>query len=514
MSKRKRIIIGVITGLLILVIIAPFIANPIIENKIKIIIAQQVPAEFQINEYEISVKSFSSSVTIENLQIIVKDTIAGFEDSNINLPKASFNGLSYWKYLFLSKIAFSNITLYDLEVKTYNDTTKTKDREKRKKDFQEIISTGKFTLENASFLLKNTDESIALQMDSLNFSIKNVEVNKTTLNKKIPFMFSEVKLKSNAILYQLNDFDLLSLSSISLKNNVLKIEDVAIKTIYSKTELSRVISKERDHMDAEIPLITLKDFHFDIKDTTFHITADDFIIENPVLKIHRDKLVSDDNSIKPLYSKAIRDIPFPITIDSLHINNATILYEEKVNTNQPAGVINFSELNAVVGNFSNTYAQGENRTTVQVNSIFMDESPLKIDWSFDVNDLMDSFHIQGELDALNATKMNSFTKSSLNVSIEGKVNKTYFNIHGNDEKSSVDLSISYDNFKVEILNKENKRNWFLSTVANIFVKKKSDSLEGTFKEGRATAERNRDKSFFNYLWINIQEGLKDVMVAI
>jgi len=203
-----------------------------------------------------------------------------------------------------------------------------------------------------------------------------------------------------------------------------------------------------------------------------------------------------------------------LTIDSLHIKNATIVYEERVIARQPAGAINFSKLNAAIGNVSNTYAQGEKNTTIHINSIFMGESPLKINWSFDVNDTRDTFQIQGELDALNATKMNSFTKASLNVQLEGKVKKTYFNINGNDRSSTVDLRISYDNLKVEILNKENKRNWFLSTVANIFVRKDTDTREGSFKEGKATAERNRDKSFFNYLWINIQEGLKDVMVAI
>lgn len=685
MSKRTRIIIGVIAGLIILLLIAPFIANPIIENKLKKTIAQEVPDEFQINDYDITVNSFSGSVTIENLQVTVKDTLAGFKDSNISLPKASFSGLSYWKYLFSNKINLSNITLYNLDVNTYRDTTKTKDRETRRKDFKENISTGKFTLENASFLIKNVDESIAVQLDSLNFSIKNVEVNNTTIQEKIPFYFSEMEvdtrnffyelneneslslkeftivnqhlkitdleiqtkhdsLRSNegtvnensrkdikiptltlsdlhfkvvdgtfqlfgedlelenptvwlqkgitqnlekndrqqtenkemplpfslasisvndaqvtllnhdnsphlqvedfnislnevlvntstlqqmipcqfsnlefdskSLQYQLNGFDLLTYKSVSLKNNELQIEDVAIKTIYSKTELSRVISKERDHMDLEMPLVTLKDFYFNVIDTTFQVSGSDIIIENPVLKVYRDKLVADDTSIKPLYSKSIRSIPFPLTLDSLHVNNATITYEEKVRVKQPAGVIHFSNLNASIGNLSNTYAIGEKKTTIHINSIFMNESPLKIDWSFDVNDIRDTFQIQGELGALNATKMNSFTKASLNVQLEGKLKKTFFNIHGNDNSSSVVLRISYDNFKVEILNKENKRNWILSTVANIFVKKDTDSKEGTFKEGNATATRNKDKSFFNYLWISIQEGLKDVMVAI
>jgi hypothetical protein len=221
-----------------------------------------------------------------------------------------------------------------------------------------------------------------------------------------------------------------------------------------------------------------------------------------------------NTSIKPLYSKSIRNIPFPLTLDSLHANNAMVVYEEKVSARQPAGAINFSNLNASIGNLSNTYALGEKKTTIHITSIFMDESPLNIEWSFDVNDLKDTFQIQGELDALNATKMNSFTKASLNVELEGKIKKTFFNIHGNNERSSIDLRISYDNLKVEILNKENKRNWLLSSVANIFVKKDTDSREGSFIEGKGTAERNKDKSFFNYLWISIQEGLKDVMVAI
>jgi len=688
MGKKARIILGSIVSLLILIVVASFIANPIIENKIKKTIAQEIPEEFQINDYQVSVNTFGGSVSIDNLEATVKDTIGVFKDSRISLKKASINGLSYWRYLLFNKIAVNDITLYDLHIKTYKDTTKTNESpEKQQNNFKENISAGKFTLDNASFLFKNTDESIALQVDSLNFSIKNVEVNETTLQEKIPFYFSEMEvdtrdffyeinenetlslkefsiknqqlkitdiaiqtkadtlknrekttkengrkdikipsltisdldfevvddtflllgknleldnpivliqkgskkvpdntkntqkeeknnemplpfslrsitikdariislnpdtttnlqvedfnltlkdvlvntatlqqkipalfsdleIKSNAIQYQMNDYDLLSLTSISLENNELQIEDLAIKTIYSKTELSRVISKERDHMDAEMPLVTLRDFHFDVLDTTFQVSASDFIIENPVLKVYRDKLVADDTSIKPLYSKSIRNIPFPLTIDSLHINNATIVYEEKVIARQPAGGINFSKLNAAIGNVSNTYAQGEKKTTIQINSIFMGESPLKINWSFDVNDTRDTFQIQGELDALNATKMNSFTKASLNVQLEGKVKKTYFNINGNDRSSTVDLRISYDNFKVEILNKENKRNWFLSTVANIFVRKDSDTREGTFKEGKATAERNRDKSFFNYLWINIQEGLKDVMVAI
>lgn len=682
MSKKVRFILGALASLLILIAVASFIANPIIENKIKKTIAQEIPEEYEINNYQVTVKSFSGSASIENLQATIKDTIAGFKNSRMSLSKASIKGFSYWKYLFLNKIAVEDIALYDLQIITHKDTVEKNTHKKQQEKFKENISIDKFTLYNASFLNKKADESSALEIDSLHLSITNIKVNKSTLKEKIPFQFSEIELdckdfyldlKNNETLsfkeftidkqqlkvkaieiqsktdslkiaennsskfgkkdikiptltlnklhfkvvddtfqllgenlevekpsvwilqgknketpketnknneiplpfsiksisvndaqisvltpdkktylkiddfsfslkdvsanpntiqqnipyqfsdmelesknlhYHLNEYDLLSINTISLVKNQLEIEDLAIKTIHSKAKLSKVISRERDFMDVKMPLVTLNNLQFKVVDTTFQVLSNALKIENPVLNIYRDKLVADDTSIKPLYSKSIRNIPFPLTVDSLFINNATIVYEEKVKEKLPAGAINFLDLNASIGNLSNTYSLGEKKTTIQIAALFMDKTPLKINWNFDVKDPEDTFQIQGELGTLNATKMNSFTKASLNVELEGEVNKTYFNIHGNNESSSIDLNINYDDFKIEILNKENERSWFLSTIANIFVKKNSDSEGGTFKEGKATAQRNKDKSFFNYLWINIQEGLKKVMVAL
>ncbi len=686
MRKKIAIILGSILGVVILIVVASYIANPILENKIKEAITKEIPEGFDVNDFEISVNSFRGSACIENLHAIATDTTIVPKDSRISLSKASFNNLSYWKYLFSGKIDFNSVILTDLHVVSYRDSTSTESNEKPQKEFKEKISSGAFTLENASFLLKNIDESIFLQVDSLNFSLKDVVVNNTTLQEKIPFYFSEIELEtkdffyqlneydqlslkeflvkdqqlqikniaiqtkldtlnvvdpandidikniqipsltisdlhfkvvedtfqlfgeeleienpslfiqkaknmvtdnkeiqtesqtpkeaplpfsltsltiknseitwlnadesihlqiedfnfslkelvfntstfqqkipiqfsdlevqSNAIQYELNAYDLLSLNTFSIQDKELQIENLAIKTIYSKTELSRVISKERDHMDVEIPLLLLKDFHFNTLDSTFEVTASDLRLENLVLKAYRDKLVADDNSIKPLYSKVIRDIPFPLTIDSLHVTNGSIDYEERIKANQPAGKIFFSNLNVTMGNFSNTYGKGEKRTTIDIRTTFMGESNLSINWDFDINEPDDKFHIKGEMGRLNAAKMNLFTKPNLRVDMTGQIIRTFFNIHGNTNRSQVDFKINYEDLKVEVLDKKDKKNWLFSAVANIFVKKSSSNNEGTYKEASATVERNKDKSFFNYLWINIMEGLKQVVVAI
>ncbi len=687
MRKKIVIIVGSILGVILLVIIGSFIANPIIERKIKETVAKEIPEGFEVNAYEISVNSLKGSAYIKNLQAIANDTTLVPKDSHISLAKASFENLNYRKYFFSDKIAFNSMTLTDLHVVSYRDSTASNTKEEERKEFKEKISSGKFTLENASFLLKNGDESTFLEVDSLYFSVKDVVVNNTTLQEKIPFYFSEmeletrdffyqlneqdelslkefsvkdkqlqikniaiqtrtdtlqipdiankrdikniqipsltisdlhfkvvedtfqlfgedfeienpslniqkaskevaqktgkpkkdtketkefplpfsltsltiknsaitllnpdesvhlkvddfnfslkdlvlntatfqqkipfrfsdVEIKSNAIQYELNAYDLLSLNTFSIQDKELQIENLAIQTVYSKTELSRVISKERDHMDVNIPIFLLKDFYFNTLDTSFEVSGSNLRLDNPALKVYRDKLVTDDTSIKPLYSKVIREIPFPLTIDSLYITNGSIDYEEKVKADQPAGKIFFTNLNAYIGNFSNTYAKGEKKTTIDIRTTFMGESTLSINWNFDINEPDDKFQIQGQLERMNAAKINPFTKSNLRVDMSGQIIKTFFNIHGNRNTSQMDFKINYKDLKVEVLDKNDRKNWLFSAVANIFVKKSSSSSEGTFKEANTTVERNKDKSFFNYLWINIMEGLKQVVVAI
>jgi len=75
--------------------------------------------------------------------------------------------------------------------------------------------------------------------------------------------------------------------------------------------------------------------------------------------------------------------------------------------------------------------------------------------------------------------------------------------------------MTYDDFKVSILNKEKKRKkWLVSTLANIFIAKTSKNEEGGFKKGSGDVNRDQNKSFFNYLWLNLKEGMLKTVTAL
>src|SRR5690606_22311625 len=108
-----------------------------------------------------------------------------------------------------------------------------------------------------------------------------------------------------------------------------------------------------------------------------------------------------------------------------------------------------------------------------------------------------------------------FMEPNLNVQLNGEVNKTYFTINGNDHTSLIDLKLQYDHFNIAILKQNGKeKNKFLSAVVNLFVSKDSNNKSNEFRHGNAKdVERDKTKSVFNYLWINIKAGLLNAMTG-
>lgn len=144
----------------------------------------------------------------------------------------------------------------------------------------------------------------------------------------------------------------------------------------------------------------------------------------------------------------------------------------------------------------------------------MDKTPLSAQWSFDVQNINDEFLFKAEIGSLEAEKMNQFTEPNLKVRLEGQVNRTYFTIDGNNSTSKTDMKINYSDFKVSLLQKgSEKKNKFLSAIVNIFISKDSEKNDGQYCDASADATRDKTKSIFNFLWINVKNALQKCLTG-
>ena len=251
-----------------------------------------------------------------------------------------------------------------------------------------------------------------------------------------------------------------------------------------------------------------------MNDLNWTVQNDSLKIENPLteiktvdFRIYRSKLPPEDTGFKPMYSELIRKMPILLNLDSIRISDSYIKYEEKVKADREPGMLEFSDLNLGIKNFTNIDLNRKDfpETQVKVNADFMKTSPLSIDWVFDISDPSDRFQISGSLGRLAASEMNKFLTAGLNVEASGEILDMYFNFYGNGTKAQGEMRLEYKDFKVEVLRKDGERkNKVFSALANLIVRNKAQNNKANYKD--ISYQRDTTRSFWNYLWNLIKNG--------
>lgn len=511
---KKALIIGSVV--LLVLIIGLLVLNSVLENKLKSKLndfSKTIKIEYQ----DVDVNILVGRVKIVQPKILVNGKTTNNLVAQIELSELSINNLAYWNYLFKDKISIKNISIEQPKIiYHHNELVNIKSSQKSYADsFDEDIEIETIEIINGNIEIFNiTNESLMLKAEDIHFEINSVGFNESSFKQKIPFTFGNYKLTYNNMFYRMNNFEDLLMEKVDFNTDFYKIQNLVIKTKYSQGDLSRQISAERDHFNLTVDSILVRSHDFGIKnDSIVYFESNLVDFYHPNFKIYRDKLVEDDLSYKPLYSKSLRNLKFDLQLDQIVLNNASIVYTEKVKEDTHGGRLEFSNLNAEISNLGNV--SKENETSAHIEGVFMENTPIKVDWNFNVKDTNDEFVFKADIGNLAANHMNQFMEPNLNVKLNGEVKQTFFTINGNDHASRIDLKLKYDDFKIDVLRQDGKeKNKFLSAVVNLFVSSNSKDKSNDFRHGNAKdVERDKTKSVFNYLWLNIKAGLLNAMTG-
>ncbi len=514
MNKTLKTIVYSVIVLAVVILIGTLTANMLIKNKIEKFITEDLPENMVRSYDELSVHTLDGTLLLTNPLLIVQNREDSVKFTFAKAQKLEVTGLSYWDYIFKKEIHIGKITLDNPSFEYYKDRKiPNRDTIQKRRKIKKPVFIDDLQLNNSNFAIyEKGKDSTELYLQNISFEINDIRLNEEIINRKIPFEYREVRASGDSIFVKANSYDNLTVEGFQMKKGDIVFNGLKYYTKYSQSELSRIIHVERDHYNLTLRSLSVDDFNYGFKDSLFFAKSKKISLNTPYLEIYRDKMVADDPSIKPLYSKSLRELPFDLTVDSVKIKDAFLKYEEKVQEGNDGGFIQFKDLNADISNVSNTYRKPK-ETEIKVKAVFMDNTPITVDWSFDVQNKEDQFVFKSEVGALNAERMNKFTEPNLKVRLEGQTNRTYFTIDGNNESSTTDMKINYSDFKVIVLQKDGKKkNKFLSAIVNIFVSKDSEHKEENFKEGTGEAMRNKTKSVFNLLWISVKSALQNIMM--
>lgn len=382
------------------------------------------------------------------------------------------------------------------------------------KQITDHIQIDSLGINNASFYVKHTNlPSNTIEVHQIHGLMQNIIIDSITSTKKIPFTFQKNKITTKKLHYNTNNTYDLYADDLELDLNKIKLSNLRMLPKYSRAKIVSMNKTAVDIYNLQANTITLENYkwHFD-SNGIFNISSTLLSLDAIKANIYRDKTPPHDTTYKPLFSADLRKLNFGLKIQNVKILRSNLEYEEyDVNAVAP-GKLTFANFYANIDNLYSAYSHTSlPNTQIHVNSQFMNAAPLVVDWNFNVLDPKDNFNIKGNIKNFNSDNMQPFLQPYIKASTQGVIDLVEFNFSGNNTSAIGEFGMNYNNLKVTLYQKDGKikRN-FLSAVGNLFIRKDTHGQTKTVEI--KPVKRTKEKSFFNYLWLCVLQGLKQTIL--
>ncbi|WP_306349998.1 hypothetical protein [Flavobacterium sp. '19STA2R22 D10 B1'] len=507
-------------GILIFVLIGNIGVNYWIKKELPSILNEKNNSPYEITYKSLEIKLLGGHIIADSITVVPKEAIqnpkikAGIYAS---IKSLKIDHVSIFKLLFSKKIKASKLTVTKPDIILYKDDDTAVKESKNITDkvvapFRNTISVSAINLENCSLKIVSTkDQKMALIVDNLSINLEDVVIDDATVKEKIPFHYKSYTVQCDSLYFRANTFYHITAKNLKTTEKSFKMQDFKLIPEYDRVAFQRKIPKEKDLFTVNVKAIHLEKIDWGFEKDHFYFKSPKLTLDSLFANIYRNKEPADDLSTKPLYNKLLRELKFNLELDTLAINKSLVQYEEELSFKNGPGFLSFNNFNAEITNVYNGYQKNKlPDTKIKVDCRFMNTSALHVDWALNALDKSDGFTIRGSLKNFPSEKVSPFIKPHINVTTTGTLDQVYFNFKGNNWKSNGEFAIHYHDLKVVVYKKNGKeKNKFLSGIGNLFVKKDSDEK---IKKATVEVERIQEKSFYNFLWRNLADGLVKTLI--
>ncbi|MBZ9777355.1 hypothetical protein LB452_00330 [Psychroflexus sp. CAK8W] len=398
-------------------------------------------------------------------------------------------------YIINSKIKIQSVDAdgFDLKIISSPDSEKISNK---KLDFTQI---DKLQLKNSKIRIRKENKA-AFEISNLKLEIEDLQW--SSLEDFSWLGNKTLRIEGEDLRQELDLLHDLKSEKFLYDNARFTLSEFSIEPKFKKSNYVKYIETEKDLMSLKSKTIQASGFDFENQDNLKSIVFNKISIDSTSFNIYRDKTITDDMSIKTLYSESLRNLNFKLSIDSLLVSNLNLTYQELIDKDLKPGQIQFNSIQAEITNIHNSLKADHPNIKVQANAKFTDNSEILFNYNF-VPD-HEQFYVSTHLRQIKDSSINDFFGPAMRMKLGGEINDIKTNIIGNNSKMNGDFSIAYKKLKLNIIKKDGSKNNFASLLSNVFVKNK----DVDDKHKIEILERDNTKSFWNYVWNFHFQGLK------
>jgi hypothetical protein len=363
-----------------------------------------------------------------------------------------------------------------------------------------------FTLKNNSFFIRNVhinresklDESLVRQAKEVELS--NDEILITSKDNRYNFRFIGLRLNS--------------------KTRRLTAKKIMVIPRLSEPDFARIARYQTDRYD--IDFLNLVCENVDIgKLVKGEISIDKITTTNSKVMVFRDMSYPIDSVSKRAASETfphqlLHKLSLRVLIKRFTAGNLFLEYKEKNPASQNSGKVRFVNSTLVVNNISNHPAKAGERMIARFSTLFLNEIPMTGGFTFYLDEWQKGkFIAEAYLNkSFDAKILNQLTEPMSMARIDkGTFKSTSFKTVADTGTSNGHLEMSYEDLKISLLKKKGDayaKKDLLSFFANILVKNKNKA-GSEMRTADVTVDRNKYKSFFNFIWMTVFKGMRQTL---
>lgn len=476
-----------IVAALLVLILGYFVTNFFVSKKVKSLLDE----EDNLSYSDLSVNAFTGNLSLKQVKFYD-------DDKKIEIDKIELN-IEIVQYLMKDEIIIEYIDAEKLDVKLMTS----KDAKETEGDKPEIVRIENINIKDANVTIKNEDK-VSFEVSHLNLKAEDInwpldENYEWSKNKSIDISAKDISFSMD-ILHDLKS------ETFTFNNQSIVLENFLIEPKFSKAEYINHIETEKDLMDLKSKSLKIFDFELQKKDNLLHIISSKIKIDSTDFNIYRDKSIADDTSTKLLYSQALRELNFQISVDSLLISDMELTYQELLDHDRNVGEIKFNSIKAQVLNIHNSLKADNSKIKVEAQAKFSKGSEIAFSLNFTPDH--EQFYVSTYLKQIEDKSINNFIAPAIRIEIDGVIDEIKTSFTGNNSEMNGDFNIAYENLKLNILKKDGTKNNFASLISNAIMRNKDVNDHYELKK----VKRDKTKSFWNYVWTFHLDGLKKCLL--
>ncbi len=370
------------------------------------------------------------------------------------------------------------------------------------------------------------DTQHKIEANNIRLLINNINITSTASFTQAPYFFNNfsLDLRHNTItsVDSMYKFRLKSFN-VNLPMHKFKIDTLSILPIFDDSIFFKKSVFQTDRIRFITDNIVVNNIDIDKLIKSGFINVGNVKLSGTDINIMRDKRFPlKPNIYKKMPLEILTSLKTPFFIDSIQIHHAHITYAEIAKKSSRPGVVHFSDINSTWYNITNKTGLFTKAMTLKIilNGKLFNETPFQTHIFIPYfNNNNNVFQFDASSGEINMQKLNSITQNLMGISIHsGAGNVNIPLINGNENFAKGEMIFKYNRLKFGLYNRKKAEaykgiaNPFINFVLNkIMIRSNNPRLFGRTQTGFVYFERNRQKTFINFLWKSILSGALSTM---